>query len=96
MIVSFEIRRPIQGIARRQLTELGRCEHPFVKQNDTGTQGNPQAAEVRFDRDSRFEKSQGPHVRNVECGVDAIAGGSGTSTVLELALVLRGTTVCHG
>lgn len=57
-IVSFEISRPIE-IVEHELTELGGRKNPLVEQNNAGTQSNPQAVDVRFDRDSRFERSQG-------------------------------------
>jgi hypothetical protein len=82
------------------LTELGRRQNPLVEQNDAGTQSNPQTEDILAIDSERGRRPPGEgssdDVRNVESRVQAGArSGSGSSTTLELAFILRRATVCH-
>lgn len=86
---------------RRQiarLTELGSGQNPFVEQDNTRTQGNPQTGPVLGrPRTMRGANGSSGYARNVESRVKAAAGGSSIlAAALELAVILGRAAVCHG
>lgn len=85
----------------KRLTELGGSQNPFVEQDDTRTQCNPQPAPVLQLRSRTGDEWAislvGRYARNVESRVKTGAGGGGiVVAALELAIILGRATVCHG